>query len=827
MGQAMASRYTGLNAGRSRAALVGAALFLVGIVSLALMVAGVASGEVAATLLFVPVFAAGLMGGRGAGYGAAALATVAYVALRREDLSSAAAASAGVLTLTRAGAYAVAGHVGSLARALAPAEGAADRQPATIRSRPASAVGRPAPGDPWHQVWETGEQAAPSYTVAEPVLAGVGAGDVGYYDEGGRVHSNTTMSGAWPPEPPGEPWSDEGGRDPSRGHGGGQDDAPWSDDGWHGAPPAGPAAWPARDQGRPASDDSWAAVQESWRQQHGVPPEDEPPAGTDPRGEAEPWTDQREDRRPGAWPGANGADAWASAAPSDPWAAPAPSPGPDRDPWGAGPDPRAGAPVAPPDPWGGRHHDPATPAAPDWPAAPPDDPWGDRAPTGGTWPDPSAGGAEWSAPVGPPAPGPDDVTGGWPAGPAGPAGAGGVDDTGGWPYSPPTGQAGWRSAGTTGQGGWSSPDADASGGWPADGAPTTGGWPAADAPPNGGWPADGAPTTGGWPAADAPPNGGWPGDGAPTTGGWPAADAPANGGWAATGGPPTGAWPASGAAETAWSEPAGPAGGPDQADAWGTPPADAWAEGPNGDQPGWGGLASDAWPSPNGRTTGWDQPAVRAEPTTEQWHPGAETGWPSGGDAFAPGVPGGPAGPAGTGGMAVPGPGAPGAPRPAGPPTGGHPSLPPLPAVDPETGLWTAQFLRDRLAAEQARSRRTGHSFSMVLVQVPDGPLAQLPYRRQVTLLRELGYQFVAGGVVDHLVHVPDQNQHWFAVILPDTDRSGAHVLERRLRLGIGGYLSSRGLRLRNLESASLTAPDDDPAMGAIWDALIGADEAS
>ena len=30
-------------------------------------------------------------------------------------------------------------------------------------------------------------------------------------------------------------------------------------------------------------------------------------------------------------------------------------------------------------------------------------------------------------------------------------------------------------------------------------------------------------------------------------------------------------------------------------------------------------------------------------------------------------------------------------------------------------------------------------------------------------------------------------------MILPDTDRSGAQVLERRLRLGIGGYLSSRG----------------------------------
>jgi hypothetical protein len=160
--------------------------------------------------------------------------------------------------------------------------------------------------------------------------------------------------------------------------------------------------------------------------------------------------------------------------------------------------------------------------------------------------------------------------------------------------------------------------------------------------------------------------------------------------------------------------------------------------------------------------------------------------------------------------------------------SGGPPAepQPPLPAVDPETGLWTAKFLRDRLASERARSGRSRRPFSLVLVQVPDAPLAALPYRRQLTLLRELGYQFVAGGVVEHLVHVPDREQHWFAVILPDTDRSGAQVLERRLRLGIGGYLSSRGLRLADLQSASLTAPDDDPAMGAIWDALIGPDEA-
>ena len=159
---------------------------------------------------------------------------------------------------------------------------------------------------------------------------------------------------------------------------------------------------------------------------------------------------------------------------------------------------------------------------------------------------------------------------------------------------------------------------------------------------------------------------------------------------------------------------------------------------------------------------------------------------------------------------------APAPPRPA----ARAPRSAPAPPIDPETRLWTARFLCDSIAAEKEACERSGSPFSLVLVQVPDEPFALLPYRRQVTLLRELGHQFVAGGVVDHLVHVPDQTQHWFAVLLPDIDRAGAQVLERRLRIGIGGYLRSRGLPLSDLESASLTSPDDDAALGAIWDAL-------
>ncbi len=244
------------------------------------------------------------------------------------------------------------------------------------------------------------------------------------------------------------------------------------------------------------------------------------------------------------------------------------------------------------------------------------------------------------------------------------------------------------------------------------------------------------------------------------------------------------------------------------------------------------GPGREEWAPPAASPAPWSDPYGSPEvggPGREEWAPPAASPAPWSDPYGSPAV----SDPRGT--AAVPDPddarGRPGAwydavpspppPRPAPPRHGARvaPSAP-APTIDPETRLWTARFLCDRIAAEKAACERSGSPFSLVLVQVPDEPFALLPYRRQVTLLRELGHQFVAGGVIEHLVHVPDQTQHWFAVVLPDIDRAGAQVLERRLRIGIGGYLRSRGLPLSDLESASLTSPDDDAALGAIWDAL-------
>lgn len=603
MGQGTSGRSADWGAGSVRIALLGGAAAIVVAVAVALVLAGVTSGEVAATVLFLPVFAAGFLGGRPAGYGAAVLATAAYVALRRADLADAGAPQAAALVVTRAVAYGVAAHAGHRARALVPATDGA----AATRERPAAGQGRrPRPA-------RATRQAPPRRR--EPVLAGVGATggprpvhSAGYGDD----PTMTVMSNTWPPEHGREPWGE-----PS--------DAP----------------------GEPAWDDTWQA-----------------PAGPGQASPAPPaggpsWQDWPPPRPPEGPPGPSGpgrggdehADEGSGGAPADPWA-----------PGGPPPDGRPGA-------WA-----PPQEQAPDW--------------QHDGWP------PQEQQPYGEPGWGPEQEQGpGWQPGAWAPQEEQQPDGEPGWGHEDPAGAP---------PGAWA----------PYEQAPgQQGGWPGPEGyGPEGGGPADWAP-----PAPPGGPAGGW---GAPDPGGWP-------------------------------------------------PPA-----------PGPGPV--------------WDDPAANRAPAGDPWS--SPDGTWSGTDTHAPA--------AGDG--------------------GGRASD--LPAVDPETGLWTARFLRDRLSAERARSQRTGQQFSLVLVQVPDGPLAQLPYRRQVALLRELGYQFVAGGIVDHLVHVPDQTQHWFAVVLPDTDRAGAQVLERRLRLGIGGYLSSRGLPLRHLESASLTAPDDDPAMAQIWDALIGPD---
>ena len=675
MGQARTYRLAGLGATNARLAVSTGATVVVALVAGALAAAGVADGEVLATVLFLPVFVVGLYAGRNAGFVTAAAVLVVYLAVRRSDLEAAATASAVVLAVTRGIAYAMAAHLGGSARRLIDDGGAVSAGAARYPQARAAAGSRE------EQLWTEPAYAAEPDRGA-PVLSGVG----------GR------SGDSWPGEPT----------------------APvtMSNAGW--PPPAGPPSWGEDSPGAGGPlDDSWEAVQQSWRRQHGLPPEapDEDDTGGWPPAHAA----ARDEDDTGDWPPAH-----AAARDED-----------DTGRWSVAASPAADA--------------------PGWPAPAPGGPgWGAPPPAPDSWSPPGNGRGPASAPW-------DDLAGDtWPA--PSPAGNG---RTGADEHGPATGET-WAAVftdPTTGRG-----PATGENRWGPDSWPPV---PAAAPPPASpdGWPRQpGAPGPDSWPPTQAASPDNWRQQpGASSRDSWPptAAVSPEDT-WASLAPPRTGDWPSPPAAESGRS-----------------------------------GAADRGWPAAPEPDGGWS-PAAGGRPGA----PAPSPPWAAGVPDRAPSV-------GGNGWASAAG---------RGPAHDDGPA--PLPAVDPETGLWTARFLRDRLSAERNRSRRSRHPFSLVLVQVPDAPLATLPYRRQLTLLRELGYQFVAGGVVDHLVHVPDQEQHWFAVILPDTDRSGAQVIERRLRLGIGGYLSSRGLRLDELQSASLTAPDDDPAMAAIWDALIGPEDA-
>jgi hypothetical protein len=325
----------------ARALLVLAVLAVVAIVGAGLVLAGVDRVEVVATLLFVPVFAAGLVVGRSAGLLTAAIAAVVYLALRAADVDDAGVASVGLLTLTRAVAYAVAAEVGVRAQPLVDrlSQGNEwDDSPLVARGRAFSRRERPGedafatrertsvwvttPHDDAYPGSDDDAYAAPApaayagsapsdpsaWSEPEPVAPALGArgsewaaplGSLG--PEPARepeTPAHSPGSNGWPPDPPTmspPPWSDPYGSPAVAGRGG---------DGW--APPA-------------ASPPPWSDPNGS-------------PAVSDPRGTPAAQDLDSDRGQPGAWYDAVPTPPPAPAPPRPAARAPRSAPGPPIDP---------------------------------------------------------------------------------------------------------------------------------------------------------------------------------------------------------------------------------------------------------------------------------------------------------------------------------------------------------------------------------------------------------------------------------------------------------------------------------------------------------------
>ncbi len=136
--------------------------------------------------------------------------------------------------------------------------------------------------------------------------------------------------------------------------------------------------------------------------------------------------------------------------------------------------------------------------------------------------------------------------------------------------------------------------------------------------------------------------------------------------------------------------------------------------------------------------------------------------------------------------------------------------------IDDETGLNNARHLLHQTDLEMARARRYQTLFSVVVLDLPAGPLNAMRSRARRAVLRDLGRQLREGvRNVDHVVHARDGGLHRLVAILPETSLEGAEVFRGRFDERIRGFLADRGAPIADAEvqARSMTFPGDDAGL--------------
>jgi GGDEF domain-containing protein len=139
--------------------------------------------------------------------------------------------------------------------------------------------------------------------------------------------------------------------------------------------------------------------------------------------------------------------------------------------------------------------------------------------------------------------------------------------------------------------------------------------------------------------------------------------------------------------------------------------------------------------------------------------------------------------------------------------------------IDDETGLYNARHLLQQTDLEMARARRYQTLFSLVVLDLPAGPLHALRARQRRAVLRDLGRQLREGvRTVDHVVHAHDGDTHRLVAILPETSLEGAEVFRGRFDERIRRFLASRGAAIADTDvrARALTFPGDDEGVDAL-----------
>jgi len=139
--------------------------------------------------------------------------------------------------------------------------------------------------------------------------------------------------------------------------------------------------------------------------------------------------------------------------------------------------------------------------------------------------------------------------------------------------------------------------------------------------------------------------------------------------------------------------------------------------------------------------------------------------------------------------------------------------------IDDQTGLYNARHLLQQTELEMARARRYQTLFSLVVLDLPSGPISGLRARARRTILRDLGRQLREGvRTVDHVIHAHDGDRHRLVAILPETSLEGAEVFRGRFDERVRSFLAARGAAIAeaDVRARAMTFPGDDEGVDAL-----------
>ncbi|MFP4149908.1 MAG: GGDEF domain-containing protein [Nitriliruptoraceae bacterium] len=139
--------------------------------------------------------------------------------------------------------------------------------------------------------------------------------------------------------------------------------------------------------------------------------------------------------------------------------------------------------------------------------------------------------------------------------------------------------------------------------------------------------------------------------------------------------------------------------------------------------------------------------------------------------------------------------------------------------VDDDTGLFNARFLVDGIELERRRAERYQTLFSVIVLDLPAAPVAELSGRARRRALRQLGDQVQASiRAVDRAAFLRAGERLELVLLLPETPTQGAAVLAGRFRRAVAGLLAEQGVAVSedDLEVRSYTVPGEDEPVAAL-----------